>query len=172
MERKEPMDKSQWYIGTQNGIVLCIDRVEGRQVSGRFYHRFEEEATGFANLEQMLFQFERFFDGISFPYLSTAGRTFQKNVRKKEREQKRAEKMSDRELLKKHGELGTFIVRVQPRQNSSWQGRITWMEEDRTLCFRSVWEMIKLIASAVEVTKEETEEEEPSWFEEGKNVRE
>ena len=80
--------------------------------------------------------------------------------------------MSDRELLKKHGELGTFIVRVQHQQNSSWQGRITWMEEDRTLCFRSVWEMIKLIASAVEVTKEETEEEEPSWFEAGKNVRE
>ena len=74
--------------------------------------------------------------------------------------------MSDQELLKKHGELGTFIVRVQHRQNSSWQGRITWMEEDRTLCFRSVWEMIKLIASAVETPGEEPEEKEPSWFEE------
>ena len=158
------MDRQQWYIGTPNGIVLCIDRVEGRQLSGRFYHRYEKEATGFSNMEQMLFQLECFFDRIRFPYLSTAGRTFHKEVRREKREQKRAEKMSDRELLKKHGELGTFIVRVQHRQNSSWQGRITWMEEDRTLCFRSVWEMIKLIASAVEITGEEAEAE-PSWFE-------
>ena len=57
------MNKSQWYIGTPNGIVLCIDQVEGRQVSGRFYHRYEEEAAKFANIEQMLFQFERFLMG-------------------------------------------------------------------------------------------------------------
>ena len=40
--------------------------------------------------------------------------------------------MSDEELLRKHGELGTFVVRVQHRENSSWQGRITWMEKNRT----------------------------------------
>lgn len=79
--------------------------------------------------------------------------------------------MSDQELLKKHGELGTFIVRVQHRRNSSWQGRITWMEKDRTLHFRSVWEMIKLIASAVESAgEEETDEKEPSWFEEEESM--
>lgn len=75
--------------------------------------------------------------------------------------------MSDEELLRKHGELGTFVVRVQHRENSSWQGRITWMEKNRTLYFRSVWEMVKLIASAVETTgdaAEEPEEKEPSWF--------
>ncbi|MDE6830530.1 MAG: hypothetical protein K2P34_09450 [Lachnospiraceae bacterium] len=58
--------------------------------------------------------------------------------------------LSDEELLKKHGDLGTFIIRVQQRQNSSWQGRITWMDKDETIYFRSVWEMIKLIASALD----------------------
>ena len=70
--------------------------------------------------------------------------------------------MSDEELLRNHGELGTFIIRVQHRQNSSWQGWITWMERNRTLCFRSIWEMIQLIASAVGTE----EEKEPSWFDE------
>lgn len=77
--------------------------------------------------------------------------------------------MSDRNILRKHGERGTFIVRVQHRQNSSWQGRITWMEQDKTLYFRSVWEMIKLIASVVETTEEM---QEVSWFEEGKKLTE
>lgn len=75
--------------------------------------------------------------------------------------------MSDEMLLTKHGEIGTFIVRVQHRQNSSWQGRITWMEEDKTVQFRSVWEMIKLIENAVDsVSKSEEDEEEESWFSE------
>ena len=72
--------------------------------------------------------------------------------------------MKDEELLSKHGDLGTFIVRVQHRQNSSWQGRITWMERDKTINFRSVWEMVKLIESAVESTDTSTDEEEsPTW---------
>ncbi len=160
------MDKSQWYIGTKNGVVLCIDQVEKKQLKGRFYHRYQVEANTFCNTEQMLFKLEMFYDSIHFPYPSTTGRTFLNPVKEKEKNQEKVEKMSDRDLLKKHGELGTFIVRVQHRQNSSWQGRITWMEEDQTVCFRSIWEMLKLIASVVELpgTEKETEEKEPSWF--------
>lgn len=55
--------------------------------------------------------------------------------------------MGDEELLRKHGELGSFVVRVQHKQNSSWQGRITWVEKDRTANFRSALELLKLIDS-------------------------
>lgn len=164
------MNRSEWYVGTPSGIVLCINCAAGQQLSGCFYNRYQEGAAEFSNTEQMLFLFEHFFDGIGFPYPSTTDRTFQKETRKKYRHKERAKKMSDQELLKKHGELGTFIVRVQHRQNSSWQGRITWMEKNRTLCFRSIWEMIKLIAGAVETTGGETKEKEPSWFEEEEMV--
>ncbi|MBR0352883.1 MAG: hypothetical protein IJH53_06725 [Oscillospiraceae bacterium] len=74
--------------------------------------------------------------------------------------------MKDEELLSRHGDLGTFIVRVQHRQNSSWQGRITWMEKDKTISFRSIWEMVKLIENAVDtvsVSPDEDEEGYQSW---------
>ncbi len=71
--------------------------------------------------------------------------------------------MSDEQLLQKHGDIGTFIVRVQHRQNSSWQGRITWMEEDKTIQFRSVWEMVKLIENAMDTVSTSEEGEEPRW---------
>ena len=81
-------------------------------------------------------------------------------------EVERKKVMSDESLLSKHGDMGSFIIRVQHRQNSSWQGRITWMEQDKTVYFRSIWEMIKLIESAVDtVSKPEDEEGEASWFE-------
>ena len=62
--------------------------------------------------------------------------------------------MSDEELLNRHGDLGTFIIRVQHRQNSSWQGRITWMDKNKTVYFRSIWEMIKLVAGALDTVSE------------------
>lgn len=63
--------------------------------------------------------------------------------------------MSDDELLSKHGDLGTFILRVQRRQNSTWQGRITWVNENKTLQFRSVWELTKLIEEALDTVSEQ-----------------
>ncbi len=75
--------------------------------------------------------------------------------------------MKDEELLSKHGDLGSFIIRVQHRQNSSWQGRVTWMEKDQTMNFRSVLELIKLIESAIDtVSDTETGAAEPEWPEE------
>ena len=72
--------------------------------------------------------------------------------------------MRDDELLKKHGDLGTFIIRVQHRQNSSWQGRITWMDENKTVYFRSVWEMIKLIEGALPLPQDlDPDEKEATW---------
>ena len=158
------MDGSQRYIGSPNGIVLCIDRAGGGFLSGRFYHRYRERETAFANTEQMLFRFEEFFDSINYPYPGTTERTFQEKVQGKEGRQERTEKMNDEQLLKQHGELGTFVVRVQHRQNSSWQGRITWMDQNKTVYFRSALEMMKLVADALDsVSNSEDSCEEPSW---------
>ena len=71
--------------------------------------------------------------------------------------------MSDKEVLNHHGEIGTFIIRVQQRQNSSWQGRITWVDEDKTIYFRSAWEMMKLIDEALDTYRPEADQKEVSW---------
>ena len=72
--------------------------------------------------------------------------------------------MKDEELLSQHGDLGTFLVHVQHRQNSSWQGRITWMDQNKTVYFRSALEMMKLVADALDsVSNSEDSCEEPSW---------
>ena len=63
--------------------------------------------------------------------------------------------MKDEELLSRHGDLGTFIIRVQHRQNSSWQGRITWMDKNKTVYFRSIWEMIKLVEGALDTVSQQ-----------------
>ena len=42
---------------------------------------------------------------------------------------------------------GTFIVKIVNRQNSTWQGTVNWVEEQKTVSFRSALELIKLLDS-------------------------
>ena len=158
--------RTQWYIGTPNGVVICLNGFQNRTFHGVLYHSYAEEGTPFENAEQMVLAMEKLYNWLNFPHPGTNERSFAEQPNTRERMTERKKIMSDDSLLKRHGDLGSFVVRVQHRQNSSWQGRITWMEEDKTLYFRSVWEMIKLIESAVDASSapEDEEEKEASWF--------
>ena len=156
---------TQWYIGAPNGVILCMDRRHGRELEGRLFHSYSESPTLFGDLGQMTLLMERLFDELQFPFPSTNERNFIPQIKPYTQRQERTKIMSDEQLLQKHGDIGTFIVRVQHRQNSSWQGRITWMEEDKTIQFRSVWEMIKLIESAMDSVSVSEDGDEPHWEE-------
>lgn len=163
----ESMEKSQWYMGTPNGVILCMDHMEGFLFQGRLYQAYSSDATEFKNMDEALFQLEQFYNDLNFPHPTTTERTFSEKKQGANSGKERQKVMSDEELLSKHGDLGTFIIRVQHRQNSSWQGRITWMEKNKTLYFRSIWEMIKLVASALDtVSTQEDTPEEVSWTDE------
>ena len=158
------MTKTQWYIGAPNGVILCIDAKHIGGPAGRMFHSYRTDHIPFEGADQMVFHMEELYNALNFPRTGTNERSFIP-VKKTEEHYTEGDKiMKDETLLSKHGDLGTFIVRVQHRQNSSWQGRITWMEQDKTVSFRSVWEMVKLIENAVDtVCAEDSREETPSW---------
>lgn len=164
--RNDFMEKSQCYIGALNGVVLCVDRRREGRISGRFYHGYSNEAVPFVNAEQMLFEMEKFFDDIKFPHPAMDNRLFTEKKQESVIKQERVRIVSDDELLSRHGDFGTFIIRVQHRQNSSWQGSITWTDQNRTTNFRSIWEMVKLIESAVDTVSgpEDRADGVVSWF--------
>ncbi len=166
------MNQTQWYIGAPNGVILCVEKIRDKRMEGVFYHSYDKCAVPFSNMDQMLFELDQFYDSIDFPQRTLRERSFRAEGKETANQRRVAEKikqerlkvMSDEQLLSKHGDLGTFIIKVQHRQNSSWQGRITWMEKNKTLYFRSIWEMIKLIASALDtVSAQEEEPSIPSW---------
>ncbi len=143
------MKKSQSYIGARNGIVFCVDDYKEGKTSGRLYHAYKRDAEVLNSLEEMIFYMEDFFNSISFPFPGTEDRIF-RAVKKNENKKERMIKvMKDEELLEQHGDKGTFIIRVQQRQHSSWQGLVTWVDEDKTVPFRSALELIKLIDGAL-----------------------
>ena len=130
-------------------------------IKGVFYHHFSQEGIRFEGMSDLLSGMEKLYDAMNFPFPGNNERHFiEKEISYMKEEL--TKKLEDQDMLKMHGDLGTFIIRVQHRQNSSWQGRITWVEEDKTLYFRSVWEMVKLIEEALADYKEDESESE-SW---------
>lgn len=151
------MSASQLYVGNPCGMVLCIDRLDRNyKVTGRIYHGYRLEAMEFSSMAEAILYMDQFYDEMQYPFPGTKTRHFGKeeepvvipykkvNLRNKQRS------VSDSELLDHKGRRGTFIVRVEQRQHSSWQGRVTWIEKGETVTFRSVLELLKLMDQALE----------------------
>lgn len=61
----------------------------------------------------------------------------------------------NQQMLNCSGEEATFVVHVKFRQNATWQGKISWIENQQSCNFRSALEMLKIIDNAMEgCTKE------------------
>ena len=45
---------------------------------------------------------------------------------------------------------GTFIIKILNKQHSTWQGSVTWVEEQKTQNFRSALELLKMIDGALD----------------------
>ncbi len=158
---------SQQYIGTPNGVVMCINSIQKDRVCGSLYHFYQRESIPFTDLGQALSIMEKLFDSLHFPRPANSDRMFSNRQTDPNRggNTQMEKTVTDQELSGHRGDLGTFIIRVQHRENSSWQGRVTWLEEDRTLNFRSIWELVKLVENAID-TVDDSHEKEPSWYDE------
>ncbi|WP_418752109.1 hypothetical protein [Frisingicoccus sp.] len=44
---------------------------------------------------------------------------------------------------------GTFIVKIMGRENATWQGNVTWAEQNKVQNFRSALELMKMLDAAV-----------------------
>lgn len=156
---------TQNYLGIRNGVVVCVQHVDQHEFSGVFHHAYDRDPVPFSSEVELLIRLDEFFDSLKFPFSATSSRNFIRHANTPTdmiTEEDRV--MEDKDILMNHGEVGTFIIRVQQRQNSSWQGRITWVDEDKTVYFRSVWEMMKLIDEALDTYRaSEERQEDPSW---------
>lgn len=139
------MEDTGRYIGTPNGIVLCVCRNDKGTIQGKLYHGYSSEGISFRGFEQIIRTAEELFNALGFPHMGTSDRDIHGQTHSCRKKEGMTRVLKDEELLEKHGDLGTFVIRVQHRQHSSWQGRVTHLEQNKTVYFRSVLELIKII---------------------------
>lgn len=50
---------------------------------------------------------------------------------------------------RKEKDSNTFVIKIVNQQNATWQGSVTWTEEQKVQNFRSALELLKLINVAL-----------------------
>ena len=50
---------------------------------------------------------------------------------------------------RKEKDSNTFVIKIVNQQNATWQGSVTWTEEQKVQNFRSALELLKLINGAL-----------------------
>lgn len=53
-------------------------------------------------------------------------------------------------MKEKRRKTDTFLIKIIEKQNTTWQGKVTWIEEQREQYFKSALELLKLIDGAME----------------------
>lgn len=142
-------EAKQKYLGTKTAIVLCVDSSKDENIIGRMFHLYKEEMTPIYGYNHFFLEAEQLFKALRNPKASQSDKDFDNNLIDDLPEREMTEMNTEASILNEHGEQGTFIVRVQHRQHSSWQGRVTWVDEDKTVYFRSELELMKLIDGAL-----------------------
>ena len=113
-------------------------------LQGILMHQATQQEWRFATLTEMLRICEHCLNCMGGPRHTHRLRAFYGNLEKEE--------ISPMEFNEtktwQPDEPNTFIIRVQHRQNASWQGSVQWVEGGKEQHFRSALELIKLMDSA------------------------
>lgn len=141
-----------------NIVNLCIDFYDRERQLGRLYHSYTAGGFPFSSLFEAFGGMEALYDALCFPQASTEIRNFQVNRRKKKQKpelpKQRGREMKEVEsfdqVTEHRGREATFLIQVKYRQNSSWQGEVTWVDGQKKEYFRSALELVRLIDSALE----------------------
>ena len=126
--------------------LVRVDGYQNQILTGRIEHPLLPQGKSFQNLMEFLQEMEDLLDNIQLPQAYTSMRTFSDRAVRQTR--------SPPDPGLKKNDLATFMVRVLFRQNASWQGSVTWLEENREESFRSALELIWLIDSALRESAE------------------
>lgn len=142
---------------TRRSIVrVCVDGFEDYD----FYGRLESPLLGsvkFFGVLDLIGRLEGFYNDVKFPQSTFQLRTFTDSPvhgrRHKPGSGVSSVPFSTRKPVEGYqeapGSLATFTVHVLFRQNATWQGNITWQEQNCRRKFQSTLELLRLMESAL-----------------------
>ena len=106
--------------------TVCVDTYHPRVLSGRLHNpALPAEGLRFESLVEFLLAMEDLLNETHFPQSFTAVRSFRTSS------QRAAVPAGEQTAT---GRLATFTVSVLFRQNTSWQGSVSWLERKLPQC--------------------------------------
>ena len=125
-------------------LRVCVDRAEDGRISGRVFSQRLTQPMAFSDVGSLLLQLEEVLDRQNFPQAFQRTRSFAKERAAVPAAPEPALGMSAGEVEAAHGEAATFLLYVLTRRNTTWQGKLDWLDGSPAQNFDSALELIKL----------------------------
>ncbi|MCI1965220.1 MAG: hypothetical protein LKJ17_03680 [Oscillospiraceae bacterium] len=132
-----------------------MDAKPDSMLAGRLYSGYYRRVYAFQSETELLFAIDHLCDSMQFPQASSNRRRFESKSTKTLVRKVEIFMKSDIEA-DVNQDRATFLVHIKFRQNATWQGSITWVEQEKTQNFRSALEMLKLMDEARNPSTKET----------------
>lgn len=157
------MDRKAEY--TASTLRICIDEIKTAEndIKGRICGIAVKKQETFSGSSELFLLVDRLLDEIGKPLSSRKSRSF----REEDGNQlipynyKPCIYHTSEEIQKLGGRIMTRDVTFTSRLRSSWQGTVKWVDGQKELPFRSALELIKMMESALNLSEEEQNKEEP-----------
>lgn len=141
-------------------FFLQINEIQGRCVKGIIVHLLNQEISAFDGIGDAVLQMDEIMNKWNYPETSTALRNFKskKTIKTLQKDKwndwSQSEQDWNKNIISENSNprMSSYIIEVLYRQNSSWQGKITWHSPDKRnhiKYFRSVLELMHLIQSSL-----------------------
>lgn len=171
--RTSKKDKEQIYHPctlpvSARAFFIKVNSISEEGIKGEIRHLFFDESVRFYGLDDAILKMDSMMDQLDCPQASTILRDFNgesESLRKRQEKKSKYHKKELPEFRQYWDEdvfqsvrpgMPSYLISVMFRQNSSWQGEISWWkpkEKVKTVHFRSVLELIHLIWSSMEVKR-------------------
>jgi len=142
------MLETDMYNYNNTGITVCIDKSINGILSGRLLCPILPSPWNFTDVGSMLLQMEEMLDTIGYPCAFQRLRSFLEENQKFTKPNY-TEKVIPILPEQKKGELMTLVVRINSRQNASWQG-VAETEDGKAIRFESCLMFLKALVAEFE----------------------
>lgn len=149
-------------------FFIKVNSISEEGIKGEIRHLFFEKEVCFYGLDDAILKMDSMMDQLDCPQASTILRDFNGEYEKLKKGQGKEEQSDKKELpeIQQYWDeenfqsvrpgMPCYLISVMFRQNSSWQGEISWWkpkEQAKTVHFRSVLELMHLIWSSIETKR-------------------
>lgn len=124
-------------------LRVCVDQAAQGRVAGRVYSQHLSEPLPFDDIAQLP-RMEQILDLQRFPQAFQRRRTFTP-APETQPEPPSGQPMTREQVQSAQGQVCTFWLTVLTRQNTSWQGAVTWSEQEPPEPFASELELLRLV---------------------------
>lgn len=125
--------------------LISIDSYENKKMTGRLWYGHQGKESHFDNLMQLVLLIDKAMGEMVLPEEYVKCKSFSPPDYRPNKTIYAPTELSEPEP----GILTTFKVKILFRQNASWQGTVTWIENKQEQSFRSALELIMLMDSAL-----------------------